>query len=203
MNEPQPTPGSWWQTLPGVLTALAGVITAISGLVALFYPHGSDAGRQGEATAATTPSPPPSPTSSPSPSPAPTPSTQQTGTATQVPAKPSPVVKAWSEAVAVVVGRDGRETRLRADSLSNCVSATHDLTLASGQSVDFERMASFEVQHADPHTASTAKARLQITLLDGGTVSDSVDANCDLFGFNDVGRFATFFDQIRVVRFER
>lgn len=31
---------SWWQTLPGVLTALAGVITAVAGLLAALYQAG-------------------------------------------------------------------------------------------------------------------------------------------------------------------
>lgn len=192
---------SWWQTLPGVLTALAGVITAASGLVALLYQNGV-LGHKEEATAAQAPAP-----AAPQEPAQPTPQAPPQGSSQKAPqtapqAQAQPLRKAWSDATAVVVGRDGRETRLRADSLSNCISASHDLTLASGQSVDFERMASFEVTHADAHTSSTAKARIQITLLDGTTVSDSVDANCDLFGFNDVGRFATFFDQIRMVRFE-
>lgn len=196
MSDPQ-TPGNWWQTLPGVLTALAGVITAVGGLVALLYQHGVFS-QHGDAAVASAPTPSEAKATAAPPQQVPKP------VPPQAPHQVSHAVdKAWSDSVAVVVGRDGRETRLRADSLSNCISANHELTLASGQSVDFERMASFEVQHADPHTASTAKARLQITLLDGGTVSDSVDANCDLFGFNDVGRFATFFDQIRMVRFER
>lgn len=198
MAEPQQAT-SWWQTLPGVLTALAGVITALSGLVALLYQNGVLGHQKGTGGAGDVVATQSTAGASVGPSAATAPTTSPPTPAKALPPAPKP----WSGAVAVVVGRDGRETRLRADSLSNCVSASHDLTLASGQSVDFERMASFEVQHADPHTASTAKARLQITLLDGGTVSDSVDANCDLFGFNDVGRFATFFDQIRLVRFER
>ena len=32
MNE-QPQSKGWWQTLPGILTAMAGVITAVTGLI--------------------------------------------------------------------------------------------------------------------------------------------------------------------------
>jgi hypothetical protein len=192
MDEPQHTT-SWWQTLPGVLTALAGVITAVSGLVALLYQNGV-LGHKGDAATATqasagasisTPTPP-----------------KALPEATPVPPA-QPVQKPWSEATAVVVGRDGSETRLRAESFSNCISVGHDLTLTSGQSVPFERMARFEVQRADDHTSPNPKAHLLITLLDGTAVPGVVEANCDLFGHNDLGRFTTYFDQIRMVRFER
>lgn len=177
MAEPANT-GSWWQTLPGVLTALAGVITAVSGLIALLYQNGV-LGHKGDVAAATA-------------------ATQASAaTSSHTPSKP------WSEATAVVVGRDGSQTRLRAESFSNCISAGHDLTLGSGQSVPFERMASFEVQRADDHTSPNPKAHLQITLLDGTVVPGVVEANCDLFGHNDLGRFTTYFDQVRMVRFER
>ena len=32
-----PKSSSWWQTLPGILTATAGIITAISGLLVVLY----------------------------------------------------------------------------------------------------------------------------------------------------------------------
>lgn len=196
MDEPQHTT-SWWQTLPGVLTALAGVITAVSGLVALLYQNGV-LGHKGDAATATQASAGAS-VSTPTPSHTPPKALPE---ATPVPPA-QPVQKPWSEATAVVVGRDGGETRLRAESFSNCISVGHDLTLTSGQSVPFERMARFEVQRADDHTSPNPKAHLLITLLDGTAVPGVVEANCDLFGHNDLGRFTTYFDQIRMVRFER
>jgi hypothetical protein len=205
MAEPAKT-GSWWQTLPGALTALAGVITAVSGPIALLYQNGV-LGHRGEATAATQPSagasvstPPLAPSHTPPLAPSHTPP-QALPEAT--PQAAPPAQKPWSEATAVVVGRDGRETRLRAESFSNCISVGHDLTLTSGQTVLFERMASFEVQRADDHTNPKPKAHLRITLLNGTAVPGVVEANCDLFGYNDLGRFTAYFDQIRMVRFER
>lgn len=195
-----PPSTSWWQTLPGVLTALAGVITAVSGLVALLYQNGV-LGHKADAAAATA---------------AATAAQASAGASVSAsvsnaaiapahtPPQPAPQLqKPWSEATAVVVGRDGGETRLRAESFSNCISVGHDLTLTSGQSVPFERMARFEVQRADDHTSPNPKAHLLITLLDGTAVPGVVEANCDLFGHNDLGRFTTYFDQIRMVRFER
>jgi hypothetical protein len=36
----QPKPQSWWQTLPGILTAAAAIITAITGLVVALHQVG-------------------------------------------------------------------------------------------------------------------------------------------------------------------
>ncbi len=189
---------SWWQTLPGVLTALAGVITAVSGLVALLYQNGV-LGHQGDATAATQASAGAAVGTATVTPPGPPPTALPEATPQAVP----PTQKPWSEATAVVVGRDGSQTKLRAESFSNCISAGHDMTLTSGQTVLFERMASFEVLRADDHNSPNPKAHLQITLLDGTAVPGVVEANCDLFGYNDLGRFTTYFDQVRMVRFER
>ena len=52
-------------------------------------------------------------------------------------------------------------------------------------------MASIEVQRTDDRTSPSPK------------VPGVVAANCDLFGHNDLGRFTTYFDQIRMVRFAR
>jgi hypothetical protein len=36
----EPKPHSWWQTLPGILTATAGIITAVTGLLVVLYNAG-------------------------------------------------------------------------------------------------------------------------------------------------------------------
>jgi hypothetical protein len=38
--KPAPTPTSWWQTLPGILTATAGVLSALTALVAALHQTG-------------------------------------------------------------------------------------------------------------------------------------------------------------------
>ncbi|AOX99665.1 hypothetical protein [Jeongeupia sp. USM3] len=187
MAEPK-KPSSWWQTLPGVLTALAAAVTAITGLVALLFQYGVLGGKA-------PPGAPPSGVAA-------TPSPNQGATASA--ALPAPATaRAWSDATAVVLHRDGTLTRFRAGSFSNCISVAHDIPLDSGQSVPFERMAGFDVLHADDHASPNAKARLKIELVDGTVLSGTADANCDLFGYNEVGRFSTYYDRIRSVRFER
>lgn len=187
-----PKSTGWWHTLPGVLTALAGVITAVSGLIALLYQNGVLGHKDEQSSAVVTP-------------PMDKPAGAHTEPRPEVtsPQAAPPGSKPWSEAVAVVLGRDGSETKLRAESLSNCISASHELTLTSGQDVPFERMSGFEVTQADDPTSPNAKARLTITLLDGTPISGITVANCDLFGYNDLGRYTTYFNRIRRVTFER
>jgi len=188
MTDPQ-KPASWWQTLPGILTGLAAFITAISGLIALLYQNGfldsnKEQTRPVIVTTATTSS--------------------SSSSAEQAPgaSASSPSHKPWSDMEAVILSQDGATTKVRADSFSYCISVNHELTLEAGQSIPFNRMSSFEVLHADDHTSSNAKAKIKIELLNGSAVSGTVEANCDLFGNNDVGRFTTYYDQVRSVHFE-
>jgi len=183
MADPQKS-ASWWQTLPGILTGLAAFITAISGLIALLYQNGFLDNKKEQTRPAI--------------------ATTSTSAAEQAPAvsTTTPSRKPWSDMEAVILGQDGSTTKVRADSFSNCISVNHELTLEAGQSVPFNRMSSFEVLHADDHTSTNAKAKIKIELLNGSAVSGTVEANCDLFGNNDLGRFTTYYDLVRSVHFE-
>lgn len=202
MTETQ-KPASWWQTLPGILTGLAAFITAISGLIALLYQNGFLDKKTEQATPNVTATASSSGNTTPS-NVSPPDVASNIGVADQTTStKASPQnQKPWSDMEAVVLTQDGTQTRVRADSFSNCISVNHELTLAAGQSVPFERMSGLEVVNADNHTVSNAKAKIKITLLNGSSVSGTVEANCDLFGNNDLGRFTTYFDQVRSVHFE-
>lgn len=63
-------------------------------------------------------------------------------------------------------------------------------------------MSGFKVFHADDHALPNPKAKLEIKLLDGNVVSGTVEANCDLFGHNSLGRFSMYYDSIRSIYFE-
>jgi len=188
MTEPQKST-NWWQTLPGLLAALTALLTAITGLVALLFQNGI-LGEKDDVPKHTQSNP------------------QHYASPAPVPERTFPVIghteitKSWSDAVAVVINRDGTTTRLRATSLSNCISVAHDILLESGQSVPFEKMSGFEVLQADDHTSPNPKAKLKIKLLDGTEVSGTVEANCDLFGYNNLGRFSAYYDNIRSIHFE-
>lgn len=197
-----PKPGSWWQTLPGLLTALAATITALSGFVALLFQNGI-LGHKSEPKAevvATTASQGAAPASAPSPAVKPTP--DPSPAAQTSPAQDAKARRPWSDAEAVLLGRDGKTTRLRAETFCSCISVNHEIELDGNQSIPFEKMASIEVLQADENTVPNAKAKLKLTLVDGTELSGSVAADCDLFGYNNVGRFTTFYHRLRSVRFE-
>ena len=184
-----PRSPSWWQTLPGVLTATAAILTAVTGLLAILFQYGIIGGK---------PNAVPSPAA-----PVHSPGTK-TPEAASVPATPAPAgIKPWSTSDVVITTRDGVTTTLRAETLSNCISPSHELTTGSGQDIPFEKMKSVEVLRADPVHAPNAKATIVITLLDGRKIEDRVNASCDIFGYNDLGRFTTYFDKLKRVDFQR
>lgn len=184
MTEP-PRPNSWWQTLPGILTGVAAVVTAVSGLVGLLFQQGV-LGRKAESAA------PVAEQAKVQPAPA----------ATQG-APATPAGKSWAEAVASITLRGGQVTRVPASTFRHCISVGEDLTLDSGQAVPFEKMRGFDVARADAPGTAGGKASLVIHLLDGSELKGTMDAHCDLFGTNDLGRFSTTFDKLQGVRFER
>lgn len=65
------------------------------------------------------------------------------------------------------------------------------------------RMRALEVVRADEHTVPNASAQVVVELLDGTRVEGTVPAVCDLFGYNDVGRFSVLFSRLASIRFER
>jgi len=183
-------PPIWWQTLPGILTATAAIITAVSGLLVVLFQQGV-IGRKNEVA-------PSSRTEAHSPS-----AQRSNSTAADSNTRPGGALKTWAESEAVITTTDGAVTTLRAETLSNCISVDHEFTLSSGQVVAFEKMRSFEVLRADPLDAPNARAALLVTLLDGKTIKDSVGAGCDIFGYNDLGRFSTYFQNVKRVDFRR
>lgn len=182
---------SWWQTLPGVLTAVAGLITAVAGLLAVLLQTGV-LHRRGD--------PPPAlPGDSVQLVPSPRGSS---GLSTIVAISPA-ALRSWEDADAVLTGVDGTTTVLRAPSFRYCISVGQSLTLNGSQEISFERMRSLEVLRADPAGTPGATAAVKITLVDGRTLEGRVDAVCGLFGFNDVGRYDVAIQSLRRIDFRR
>ena len=186
----------WRRAIGGWLIALAVVVAAVGGFVAMLFQFGILGGKRDSVRAtASLPAPPPPTVAAPAP-PAAAPSAF---------ANPIPPVgqRRWSETEAVVRTRDGMVNRLRASSLGHCSPGAHDFSLDNGKSIPFERMAGFEVHHADPHGSPDAKARLLVEMLDGQQVQATVAAACELSGEGMEGRFVAHLEAIRSVRFER
>jgi hypothetical protein len=183
-----PDSPSWWHTLPGVLTAIAALITAVGGLVAVLIQTGVI--HTSRTTSGSGPivvsSPPTTPTGE-NPPPAP-------GDA------PPGARKSWAETEAVLTDANGA-TVVHAPSLSNCISVSHELTVNGSQDIPFERMRSFEVLRADPAGTPAATATVRIRLLDGRAIEGRIDAQCDIFGYNDLGRYTTSWQSLRKADF--
>lgn len=176
---------SFWQTLPGILTAIAGVLTAVTGLyLAIVQNRGNDA---------TSASPPAAAAAAAAPQ---TPPVSQTDASTATP-------KSWAESDAVLTMTDGSQNTVRAASLSNCISVNHTVTLANGQQIPFERIRTLDVVRSDTTGTPNALATIVVTLLDGKTIKGSMDAGCGWFGYNDIGRFDFNVDRLRRVEFTR
>jgi hypothetical protein len=182
---------SWWQTLPGVLTAIAALITAVAGLLAVLLQTGV-LHRRGD--------PPPGGqldtlTYIASPRGDSGPSTVAGGAAT--------APKSWQDADAVLTGVDGTTTVLRAPSFRYCISMGLSMALNGSQEIYFEQMRSMDVLRADPVGAPGGTAAVKITLVNGRTLEGRVDAVCGLFGYNDVGRYDVAIQSLKRIEFRR
>jgi hypothetical protein len=172
---------SWWQTLPGVVTAVAALLTAAGGLVGVLHQTGLIGSRaSGHPPAEST----------------------QAAVGTGAPGTSGPVdtgakggaavgsTRPWSEAIATIEAPDGKTQAVRAETLSYIVSRQHSLTLADGLEIPFERMRSFEIVRADDPNAPDSKAHVVIAMLDGRIVPGDICAayGCTLIGTSDLGR---------------
>ena len=73
------------------------------------------------------------------------------------------------------------------------------LLLKSGQSIDFERLSSFEILR---FRSGDSEGEAQLTLADGRTMRAEIRA-IELRGSNDLGDFTSPFDRVKRVDFVR
>jgi serine/threonine-protein kinase len=194
---------SWWQTLPGILTAFAGVLTAATGLYIAVVQNRGDSPRSAPPVVANANVTRPSAGGGAAPS---APGAAADEKASLPPPKSQgrgATPKAWAETDALLTMTDGSETTVRAESLANCISVSHSIALSTGQDIPFERMRALDVVRSDATGTPNARATIDVTLLDGRTVKGMIDAGCGWFGYNDMGRFDFNVDRLRRVAFSR
>lgn len=193
MQEKTRTAKSWWQTLPGVLTAISGIIAALTGLIGVLI----QAGLLGE-TGARVPTEPHAP---------PLPAEQVAAVGTQPPSSPVPGrplsaeaddtragpentagpdpaaldPRPIREAKAVLTTLTGETAMIEARSLYLGFSKDRKtLPLTNGQSVDFDKIRVIEVTgiaHTDLFEAYPDEAgqpEVRILLLTGETLTGTV-----------------------------
>ena len=201
---------SFWQTLPGILTATAGVLTALTGLYLAVIqnrdaidPSAAEPAAQTASAAETRERAPGAAANAPA----------ANAPAANVPAANAPAPpaatssssggKPWAEADAVITTRDGSKTTVRAETWRYCISVGIGITLTSGQSIAFERMRSIEFVRSDPVGTPNGRATIVVTLADGRTLNGSVDSGCGMFGYNDIGRYDVNMQDLRRIDFMR
>lgn len=203
--------GSWWATIPGILTATAAVITAATGLLAILAQNGAFGEKSktliSEKTAAVRDAVTPATTSSPSDlaatavkaaSSAPstagssTTSTQRDGAASGLASAP---LRAIPFTGAVVTMLDGSIVKLRNDAREYYNGAV--LKTTTGQTIEMQRMQRFDLAEWKNHSGNA-----RITLNNGEVLEVRIDAY-DMVGSNDLGEFSSDFGKIRSVELIR
>jgi hypothetical protein len=175
-------PTSWWQTLPGILTAAGAVITAVTGLVIALNQAGlfkrpkeaaPDSGATTQAQAARGRATDP-----------------VEGSKAALPVAPGE--KQWIDMKAVVTMKDGPALELDAPTLRNCISAVDGIQIVNGLGYPFSSMKSVDVLGANDPLAPGALATIRITLRDGKVVEGKTEANCGLFGYSGENKSSDF-----------
>ena len=215
MADEPPKTGSWWATMPGILTATAAVITAASGFFAILAQNGvfgeksktlvsEKTAAVRDAVTAATPSGsqdavvakasntavPSAPATSPS---ATSPTvTSRESVASGISSAPLHAV-AFNGAVVTLL--DGSVVKLR-DDAKEWMNGTA-LKTTAGQMIEMQRIRRFEL--AD---WKDGKGNAHITLNNGEIIDTRIEAY-EMRGSNDLGDFRGSFDKIRSVEFVR
>jgi hypothetical protein len=184
----EPSKG-FWQTVPGIITAIAALITAVAGLLAILIqnhvigskdepPPTTTAGKQ--TPAATVGGPP------------------RTGATSAGP--PSGSFTPWEQANAVFTRIDGTSVTVLAATVG-IACGTQKVILKNGQSIrlDLVRSIDFDVIYTD-----NASATGTVNLLDGREVKGPIHTwNCPIMGQNELGQVTIQLDDIDRIDFQR
>lgn len=181
---------SFWQTAPGVITAMAALITAIGGVLGILVQNGVLGGAREQ----------------PSQSVAHTSVGTDTDGAPQgrtipgtQPANGSGLVP-WDKATATLVRQDGTSATVRAPTVG-LACATERLAFKNGQRIGLERVRSirFDAIYLENSSADGA-----VTLLDGRELTDPIDTwNCPISGTNELGPIEIQLKDIKRIDFHR
>jgi hypothetical protein len=179
---------SFWQTVPGIITALAALITAIGGLVGILVQSGViGGGTEGSADAVSTAveGTPDSP--------------EEASSASSTPADGSALVP-WEKATASFVLQDGRRMSVRAPTVGLACN-TEVVELENGQRIELRLVSSIRF---DAIYTENSSADAVVTLLDGRRLDEPVHTwNCPITGTNELGRLEVQLDEIRQIEFQR
>jgi hypothetical protein len=174
-NEPRPTP--WWQTLPGLLTAIAAIMTAATGLVVALNQTGllKRAARPAASETSKVES-------------------KSSGPPARASNRVDPAVlpaTRFEDEKAMVAFKDGLTLTLDAPKFRSCISSGETIEL-DGLNRRFADMRSIEVLEADDPYAPKPVAKLRVTFRDGNVLQSKTSAECTLFGYAGSDRSRDF-----------
>ena len=177
---------SWWQTLPGILTATATVITAVTGLVVVLAQLGVFSGDV---------KPPASDAAQ----------TQAAKASESKAADPAVTTTAgdrpFRDSKAYIALKDGSTLTLDASTFRNCISVGEGMNVNS-LDYRFDQMRSIEVLEANSPLAPGAQATVRLSLRDGKVVDGKTQANCGMFGYSGENRSRDLnFNEIKRIDF--
>lgn len=204
MTEPE-TGKSWWSTMPGVLTALAGIITAVAGLVAILSQSGLIGANSGGKPDATAPaaglSGEPAATATPAALMPPGPGAVVSSTGANGAAAATAVARSPAEVLAGLKARDFKGLAVTNKDGSVIALAPGAevsgaaLPLSNGQSVQFERIVSVEIEQ--PWDGGVT-----LTLTNGQKLATTLN-DYNLYGKNDLGPYRELLSNLRRIDFLR
>jgi hypothetical protein len=179
---------SFWQTVPGILTALAALVTALAGLLGILVQSGViGGGTEGSDGAAQTAV---DPTAE---------GPQEATSGSSTPADASTLVP-WEKTTATFVLEDGRTMTVRAPTVGIACN-TEVVELENGQRIELRLVSSIRF---DAIYTESSSADALVTLLDGRRLDEPVHTwNCPVTGTNDLGPVQVELDEIRQIEFER
>jgi hypothetical protein len=182
----------FWQTVPGMITAVAALITAIGGVLGILVQSGVIGGGDDDASLVTTPAAGDTPA----------PGKGDGGTSEGPPTDPTgeSALVPWAEATATLVRNDGTRTTVKAATVTIACEA-ENLTFENGQRLSLERVRNVRF---DAIYYENSSADGVVTLLDGRRLTDPIHTwNCPVSGTSDLGALDVDLEEIRRIEFHR
>jgi hypothetical protein len=192
-SEDAPNSGSWWATLPGILTALAGLATASGGLIIALDTVGWIGADKEQAEIVTKNTDPDDTFVSASPKQA----AQEDLNNSSSQADAPPAEQPAKNGIGKIIRKDGTILPVYSESIR--AHEGDEFWLLSGQRIHVNRIA--QIDMLDEST-SDGTVRVRIRLKNGTVVEDSVTASLRAFGIkgrNEVGSLTVSYLDIKSV----
>ena len=192
MADEERTGKSWWATMPGVLTALAGIITAVAGLVAILAQTGLVGAKgDGHKPAVVAPATGPSTDAAAAPLRNAAAAKIEAAPAARSPAEVLGGLRSVGFKGLAVTHRDGTVVALVPGAEINGPM----LPLSNGQSVQFERIVSVDIEQPWDGSAT-------LTLTNGQRLAAKLN-DYNLYGKNELGPYRELLSNLRRIDFVR